>query len=196
MGAMNNLSIFFYKGIFFIFDNYSNGILGKNLFAAVDLHNNTGRNPHYCAVTCLEENTLRLASMFDGNILYFTDPKEVFSNFFSTLCPSLTIEAGQSGDIEGINKINLLIKNLINLNSFGDLGKLESLFNRKKIFESFGKIKIPNSSSVRFDNKAADFNFESNVEDLNFNLVQEGHIFGYSNSIEKAFLSTTRITIL
>ena len=57
----------------------------KNLFVTIDLHNNTGKNPHYCAVTNLEKSTLQLASLFDGDVLYFTDPQEVFCNYFSTM---------------------------------------------------------------------------------------------------------------
>lgn len=160
----------------------------KNLFAAIDLHNNTGKNPHYCAVTCLEENTLRLASIFDGNILYFTDPKEVFSNYFSSLCPSLTVEAGQSGDQIGISKIILLVEKVLSLSSYKDMGTLEKLMEGKKVYESFGKIKLPEGASISFSDEVADFNFPSDIEKFNFNSVYVGEIFGRANNIEQHLL--------
>jgi len=160
----------------------------KNLFAVVDLHNNTGKNPHYCAVTNLETDTLRLASMFDGNILYFTDPKEVFSNYFSSLCPSLTVEAGQSGDKIGISKIVLLIEKVLGLSSYNELGVLEELMQGKKVYESFGKIKLPEGASISFSDEVADFNFPSDIEKFNFNSVYVGETFGRANNIEQHLL--------
>jgi succinylglutamate desuccinylase len=161
---------------------------GRSLFACLDLHNNTGKNPHYCATTSLDVNTLRLASLFEGNILYFTDPKEVFSNYFSTLCPCLTIEAGQSGDIEGVDKIVRLINSVMALDSFDDSGSIATILEGKHVFESFGKIKLPKDSSVSFNAKSADFNFDPEIEKLNFSPVAAGAVFGQANNIEQHLL--------
>ena len=160
----------------------------KKLFVTIDLHNNTGKNPHYCAVTNLERSTLQLASLFDGDVLYFTDPKEVFSNYFSSLSPCLTVEAGQSGDLEGIEKIISLINKVQQLDKLDDVGDLKSIFNHKKVFESFGKIKIPDNASIRFNDEVADFNFDAEIENLNFNQVPAGKVFGKSHNINQHLL--------
>lgn len=160
----------------------------KNLFATVDLHNNTGKNPEYSAISNLESNTLRLASLFDGDILYFTDPKEVFTNYFSTLSPTLTVEAGRSGEEKGIQKIIELLTKIFDLESFEELGLKETILKNKKIFESFGKIKIPQNASISFDGHMADFIFDPNIENLNFNQILPGKIFGKSNNIDQHLL--------
>ena len=160
----------------------------KNLFATLDLHNNTGKNPHYCAVTNLEVSTLKLASMFEGNVLYFTDPEEVFSNYFSSLCPCLTVEAGQSGDKEGISKIISLIEKVMDEPSMTDVSSKSSILAGRILFESFGKIKIPSNSTVSFNGEAADFTFDPSIEDLNFNIVRTGQTFGFSHNIDQHLL--------
>ncbi len=160
----------------------------KNLFVTLDLHNNTGKNPHYCAVTNLDSSTLQLASLFDGNVLYFSDPKEVFSNYFSTLCPCLTVEAGQSGDPEGIEKTVSLINRVQETNKLDDIGDILRIFHEKKIFESFGKIKIPRESSISFCDEKADFNFLPEIENLNFNSISPGYVFGRANNIKQHLL--------
>jgi len=160
----------------------------KKLFATLDLHNNTGKNPHYCAVTNLKTNTLRLASLFDGDVLYFTDPKEVFSNYFSRLCPCLTIEAGQSGDKEGILKIISTIEKLNEIDDFDQLGEIPGLFKQKKLFESFGKIKIPDDASISFSDSKADFIFGPEIENWNFSSILPGSIFGIVNNIKQHLL--------
>ena len=160
----------------------------KNLFATLDLHNNTGKNPHYCAVTNLEVSTLKLASLFDGNVLYFTDPEEVFSNYFSSLCPCLTVEAGQSGDKEGISKIIALIDAVMSETSLSEVSTKSSILSGRVLFESFGKIKIPSNSTISFNGEAADFTFDCSIEELNFNIVRTGQTFGHSHNIHQHLL--------
>ena len=160
----------------------------KNLFAAIDLHNNTGKNPEYSAICNLELNTLRLASLFDGDILYFTDPKEVFTNYFSTLSPTLTVEAGRSGEEKGIQKIIELLTKIFDLHSFDEIDNKEKILKEKKLFESFGKIKIPIDATISFSKDEADFNFDPNIEELNFNKIPAGKLFGKSNRIDQHLL--------
>ncbi len=85
----------------------------SNIFAALDLHNNTGLNPHYACVANLRKLDLQLARMFSRNIMLFEKPDTTFGAAFAKIAPTITIEAGLSGDERGIEKIQALIESLL-----------------------------------------------------------------------------------
>jgi succinylglutamate desuccinylase len=47
----------------------------KPLFASVDIHNNTGLNPHYSCINKLGPQFIQLATLFGSFVVYFTSPK-------------------------------------------------------------------------------------------------------------------------
>lgn len=69
--------------------------------ASVDVHNNTGLNPHYAALNRIRADYLRLASLFSEQVVYFTMPTGTLSHSMAEFCPSLTLECGQAGEIHG-----------------------------------------------------------------------------------------------
>ncbi|MFN2309937.1 MAG: M14 family metallopeptidase, partial [Gammaproteobacteria bacterium] len=69
----------------------------RRVFASVDVHNNTGINPHYACVNRVDHRYLHLATLFGRTVVYFTRPRGVQSLSFSRLCPAVTIECGQPG---------------------------------------------------------------------------------------------------
>lgn len=75
---------------------------GRGIFAAVDVHNNTGLNPHYGCVTCLDNRSLQLAAMFDRLVVHFATPKGTLAAAFAELCPSTTLECGKPGQPYGV----------------------------------------------------------------------------------------------
>ena len=86
----------------------------QNVFASLDIHNNTGKNPNYGCINYLDEPFLKLASHFSNTTVYFTEPHNVHSIAFGKFCPAMTIEAGLSGSLEGINETTQLIEYLLN----------------------------------------------------------------------------------
>lgn len=71
---------------------------GRTLFAAVDLHNNTGQNPHYAVVTNLQPVNLGLAYLFDDKAVYVREPATVMTRSFAERCPAIALELGPIGD--------------------------------------------------------------------------------------------------
>ncbi|MCG8503558.1 MAG: M14 family metallopeptidase, partial [Sphingomonadales bacterium] len=51
----------------------------RNVFASIDLHQNTGINPHYGCVNRLQPAYLHLARLFSRTVVYFRKPKGVQS---------------------------------------------------------------------------------------------------------------------
>lgn len=75
----------------------------RGVFLSVDVHNNTGLNPHYSCVNKLDDRFLKLATMFDRTVVYFTRPVGVQSLAFAALCPAVTLECGKVGDKLGVD---------------------------------------------------------------------------------------------
>jgi hypothetical protein len=74
----------------------------RGLFASVDLHNNTGHNPHYACVNYLGAAYLQLAALFGRTVVYFRRPDTVQSMAFGELCPAVTLECGRPGEAHGV----------------------------------------------------------------------------------------------
>jgi len=63
-----------------------------SLFASIDIHNNTGINPHYGCVKKLDPQFLNLSRLFSRTMIYVVQPGGVQSKAFSHLCPAVTLE--------------------------------------------------------------------------------------------------------
>ena len=73
-------------------------LAGIDLFAAVDIHNNTGRNPHYSVLTNLKTQHRALGGMFSDKAVYVEEPDTVLSRALHDQCPAITVEVGPVDD--------------------------------------------------------------------------------------------------
>ncbi len=89
-------------------------------FASIDIHNNTGRNPHYAAVNHIDPQMLHLASEFTKTVVYFTEPKGVLSDAFGQFCPSVTLECGLSTDGGGADHALAYLDRVLNLEALSN----------------------------------------------------------------------------
>lgn len=86
-------------------------------FASIDIHNNTGRNPHYAAVNHIDPQMLHLASEFSKAVVYFTEPKGVLSDAFGRFCPSVTLECGLPTDSRGTDHAMAYLERVLHLDA-------------------------------------------------------------------------------
>lgn len=91
-----------------------------NPLAVIDIHNNTGLNPHYAAVNEIRADNLRLASLFSSKVVYFTMPAGTLSLSMSEYCPSLTLECGQAGEIHGTDHTLAFLETCLNLETISN----------------------------------------------------------------------------
>lgn len=75
----------------------------RGTWLSVDIHNNTGKNPHYACVNRTDNEFLQLATLFSRTVVYFLNPDSVQSMAFAKFCPAVTVECGQTGLIAGID---------------------------------------------------------------------------------------------
>lgn len=90
----------------------------RNVFASIDVHNNTGLNPHYGCVNRLDTPFLHLAMLFARTVVYFQRPLGVQSAAFAVLCPAVTVECGKVGSAAGDDAATRFIDAALHLEHF------------------------------------------------------------------------------
>ncbi|MCG8345662.1 MAG: M14 family metallopeptidase [Chlorobiales bacterium] len=149
-------------------------------FAAVDIHNNSGKNPHYACINRTDESFLNLARRFSKTIVYFTEPHEVISMALSSQCPSVTLECGLTGEAGGLSHVCNYLVQCLTL-------PVEELFSpptnkHNDIYHTIAKITVPDGSHLGFGRceENTDICFREDMEELNFTEVPSGTTLGVS----------------
>jgi uncharacterized protein len=144
-------------------------------FASIDIHNNSGHNPHYACVNSFEETHLHLARLFGRTVVYFEKPLGVQSGALAKLCPAVTIECGRAGEEASVEHAAELIEAALALQHFPDHpvpdGDLD-------LMRTFVIIKVPRDATFSYDGSDADFRFRADLDHLNFSVLEPGTVFG------------------
>ncbi|MGB5396783.1 MAG: M14 family metallopeptidase [Gammaproteobacteria bacterium] len=140
-------------------------------FASIDIHNNTGRNPHYACVNILNPHGLQLAAMFGKLTVYFTNPKGVQSTAFSDFCPSVVLECGQSSDNTGVDHAAGFLQKVLVLEHIPG-GNPDNL----NLFHTVARVTVPRQFSIGIDGDV-DVRLKTELEDLNFSELNHGYVF-------------------
>ena len=146
----------------------------KKPFASIDIHNNTGKNPHYGCINILNPHGLVLASKFSDIAVYFTSPKGVQSSAFSDFCPSAVLECGQSGDKSGEDHALAYLESILELD---DLSSHNS--NNLKLYHTVARVLIPRTVSIGNDinSGSCDICLSEQLDDKNFHKIHPGTEF-------------------
>ncbi len=137
----------------------------QNLAMSVDIHNNTGLNPHYACINQLEQRFFHLATLFSRTLVYFIKPIGVQSLAFAPLCPAVTIECGPVGTQFGIQHAQEFINACLHLNEWPDHPVAA---HDMDLFHTVGVIKIPSSINFDVGNNASEVCFDADLDHLNF----------------------------
>ena len=70
----------------------------KHPWFALDIHNNTGPNPHHSIVASIDLTTMSAARLFSRTAIFAQQPQGVLTRRTSAFCTSITIEAGLPQD--------------------------------------------------------------------------------------------------
>lgn len=134
-------------------------------FAAVDVHNNNGRNPHYACINRLEPAWLQLGRRFSRRVLYFTDPAGTLTAAFSRLAPSVTLECGPVGDASGIDHAAVFLGELLRA---AGLTHVAPASDEIDLYRSVARLSVPESASVGVGDRRAQLHLTPDLEDLNW----------------------------
>ena len=80
---------------------------------AVDIHNNTGRNPPYAVVADTAPASLALAGAFAKRVLLATQPRGFLTGRLAPLCPAVTVEVGTPEDAASTPRAEAFLRQLI-----------------------------------------------------------------------------------
>ena len=147
----------------------------KHVFASIDIHNNTGINPHYSCITRLDNQFLQLANIFGRLVVYFTRPKGVQSGAFSKICPAVTLECGKPGNLFGIDHAFEYLNSCLHLSQLSDHPVLSQDID---IYHTVAQVKINADVSFSFDDKQHELVLNKELERMNFTEISAGTSLG------------------
>jgi len=152
------------------------GIMTKRgVFASIDIHNNTGLNPHYACINRLHESFLHLATMFSRIVVYFTHPKGVQSEAFAQLCPAVTLECGKPGGMGGVEHAASFVEGALHLSDF----PIHPVASQDlELFQSVAVVKVPDTVSLSVGDPSTDLCLIEQIDFYNFRLLEPGTQLG------------------
>lgn len=143
----------------------------RGVFASVDVHNNTGLNPHYGCVNRIDNRFFHLATLFSRVVVYFTTPRGVQSQAFASLCPAVTVECGKSGDPHSVAHALEYLDACLHLAEMVEHPPREQDL---ALFHTVATVKIPPEVSFGFGEQDTDLLFEKDLDHLNFRELSAG----------------------
>jgi len=153
-------------------------VLGRGLFASIDIHNTSGENPHYGCVNRIDSQCIQLASLFSRKLIYFTRPKGVFSSALAEYCPSVTIESGLPDDPYGLPHVYSFLRRVVSLDAIPRRAREEDGL---EVFHSIASIQVPGESRIGFGEQmdGFDFCFIDHIDKKNFSEMPANALLGW-----------------
>ncbi len=148
----------------------------RKAFASVDIHNNTGVNPHYACINRREQPFYHLAALFGRTVVYFTKPEGVQTSAFAELCPSVVLECGQPGDLRGIAHAAEFLDACLHL---AELPSHDLAPQDMDLYHTVAVVKVPDFLEFNFGGGEADLRFRENLDHFNFTELPAGSQLGW-----------------
>ncbi|MCP4487987.1 MAG: peptidase M14 [Gammaproteobacteria bacterium] len=159
----------------------------KPLFAAIDVHNTSGINPHYAGLTRVTQENQHLAAMFNHICQIFTRPKGVMTMAFNDSCPAAILECGRPGDAAGIQHATELLDALLHMDHFPQRPVAR---HDLQMVRTVATLNIPEHVSLDFSlSSQADLRFKPNFDSMNFTEIKTQDVFAYSD-VENPLIAT------
>jgi hypothetical protein len=147
----------------------------RKAFASIDVHNNTGINPHYGCINRVDNQFLHLASLFSRTVVYFIRPLGVQSMAMSHVCPAVTIECGKPDHEYGMAHARDYMDACLHLS---ELPQHPVASHDVDLFHTVAVVKIPADVNFGFGEEAVDLQLNGNLDHLNFRELPAGTELG------------------
>ena len=147
----------------------------RQAFASVDLHNNTGINPHYACINRVDNRFLHLAALFSRTVVYFIRPLGVQSMAMSGVCPAVTIECGKPGQKYGTEHARDYIDACLHLH---EIPEHPVASHDVDLFHTVAIVKIPPEVSFGFGNVDTELRLVEDLDHLNFRELPPDTVLG------------------
>jgi succinylglutamate desuccinylase len=143
----------------------------RRVFASIDLHNNTGLNPHYACVNRLDPPYLHLATLFSRIVVLFKRPLGVQSAAFAELCPAVTVECGKPGLRNSELQAAAFVEAALHLEHLPQHAVPKHDID---LYHTIGTVKVPDEIRFRFGDGDAPVRFEKDLDHMNFRDLPAG----------------------
>jgi succinylglutamate desuccinylase len=147
----------------------------REVFASVDVHNNTGLNPHYGCVTQLDHRHFWLASMFSRLVIYFTQPKGTQAAAFGALCPAVTLECGKPGHAHGAEHAFEYLDACLHLS---EIPRHPVAPQDLDLYREVAQVMVREDLSFGFGREGLDLRLNEDIDHLNFTSLAAGTVLG------------------
>ena len=151
------------------------------LMAVVDLHNNTGINPHYAVLTDLNPRSLGLARLFSEVGVHIEEPDSVLTRAFAKNGPCIALELGPVGDPKAADRAADFLAALFRLTD-APVGKADDL----RLFRTLARVHVPEDAAFGFAGPDAgqdqDLLLDGGLQANNFRPVPPGTAFGLARN--------------
>jgi len=144
----------------------------RGVFASIDIHNNTGLNPHYGCINKHEHAFMWLATQFSRTVVYFIRPKGVQTSAFAGLCPAVTVECGQPGQQYGVEHAAEFLNTVLHMNELPNRPVPEHDID---LFHTVAIVKVPEQLAFSFEaGSEAAICFIDDLDHMNFRELSAG----------------------
>jgi succinylglutamate desuccinylase len=150
-------------------------------FASVDVHNNTGINPHYACVNRIDHRFMHLASLFSRTMVYFIRPTGVQSMAFASLCPAVTVECGKVGQSAGELHVREFLDACLHLS---DIPVHPVAPHDVDLYHTVATVRVPRVFSFGFGEQPVDICFINDLDHLNFRELPPGTTLARLNGVD------------
>lgn len=153
-------------------------VLDRRAFAAIDLHNNTGRNPHYAVVCKFDAPTLGLAALFSRRAVCFRGVPGTQTASFTDTIPAITAECGRPGDPANAQAGARLVDATLNLEELPDAGVGSAPLD---LYHTIGVVRVREDVSFGFGPVEVELQFDPALDKHNFQELEPGTVLGHTS---------------
>ncbi len=153
----------------------------RGVFASVDLHNNTGLNPHYACINRLQSEFIQLAALFSRTIVYFTRPVGVQSMAMAELAPAVTLECGKVGQQYGVAHAVEYLDACLHMQQLPAHDPAPQDYD---LFHTVAQVRVRENVAFAFEGEAEpQLRFVSDLDRLNFRELPAGTVLAHTGSL-------------
>ena len=152
-------------------------VVERQAFAAIDIHNNTGRNPHYGVICVEDEGVMTLASLFAPRAVLFRGLPGTQTTSFSGHIPAITVECGQSGSMANAQAAADFVETVLSLETLGTANGHQDL----RLFHTLAQVRVRADVALSRNAATSWLMLEDDLDSRNFTDVPEGFGFGETN---------------
>lgn len=145
-------------------------------FASVDIHNTSGVNPHYSAVTRIANRMFHLATLFSRTVVYYTRPPGTQAGCFASFCPAVVLECGQAGHLRGEDHARDYLDACLHLS---EIPAHPIASHDIDLFRTVATVRVREQVSFAFGQcNDEDVCFEADLDHMNFHELPAGTSLG------------------